>query len=35
MVAITFSRTTGSAGLMTVDLELELYAGTPEGNRVV
>ena len=28
MTAITFTRSTGSAGVMTVDLELELYAGT-------
>jgi len=28
MVATTFTRSTGSAGVMTVDFELELYAGT-------
>jgi hypothetical protein len=29
-MAVSFSRTTGSGGVMTVLTELELYAGTPE-----
>ena len=29
MTAIIFTRTTGNEGVMTVDLELELYAGSP------
>lgn len=29
-MAVTFSRTTGAGGVMTVKTELDLYAGTPE-----
>jgi hypothetical protein len=29
-MAVTFSRTTGDGGVMTVKTELDLYAGTPE-----
>ena len=33
-MAVTFTRTTGSAGVMTVDFELDLYAGAlPDSTR--
>ena len=31
-MAVTFSRTTGSGGVMAVDFEIDLYAGTPIGD---